>query len=199
MLKPISRLATTSGNAGKQAKIFFDDMPPKFRYIAYLLMAVMVLLIAWLFIKWAFLDKPNSLEWHTKQAEKALEADYAVTELLHNQKDQQGRNVVQQIRENPNGVVNGVKLKPSDNDSPTKALDVVKKSVAAVDENNRVIAQAGGITIETINQSYNGKPKDPYAAKKIQRALQQAGINTGTNTTEGLSEAQLGASAYSPY
>ena len=105
-----------------------------------------------------------------------------------------------QIRENPTGVVNGVQLQPSDKSSSGLAVQEAKKSVQAVEENSRIVAAAGGIaTLDQVQQTYNGQPQNPEQALKVQRVLEQAGVNTGANVNAGLTEAQLGAAAYTDY
>lgn len=200
MLNHSSKLIKIGGNYANETKRFYDSLPPKFRYLMVVLIAIMSMIIIWLFIKWAFLDKPNDYAWHLDKADKALEADFAVTEFLHQQKDAEGRNIVQQIRENPNGVINGVQLKESDHNNNNKAVDAVKKSINEVERNKKVVADAGGLaTLEQVQQSYNGKPLDPYTALKIQRTLEDAGVKTGANINPGVTDAQLGASAYTAY
>lgn len=182
-----------------QTKQIIDDMPKPFR-IGFIALTILAsLLIVYLFVKWAFLDKPNPYEWHYEKAPAALEADLAATEL-NNPHNAANEDIVTQIRNNQGGVVDGVKLQPSDNNSTVQAETRVKQSIQAVEQNNRLVANAGGIaTLEQVQQTYNGNPEDPEQAKKVQRVLQQAGVATGTNVNEGLSDAQLGAAAFTSY
>ena len=182
-----------------EAMAAFRHLPPKFKLIFSILLSLAAILLVYLFIKWAFLDKPNDYEWHFEKAAQALEADNAAT-LLSNPRDPQGRDIVAQIRENPTGMVNGVQLQPIDKSSSGLAVQEAKKSVQAVEENNRIVAAAGGIaTLDQVQQTYNGQPQNPEQALKVQRVLEQAGVNTGVNVNAGLTEAQLGAAAYTDY
>lgn len=50
----------------------------------------------------------------------------------------------------------------------------------AVEENNRIVAAAGGIaTLDQVQQTYNGQPQNPEQALKVQRVLEQAGSIQG--------------------
>lgn len=182
-----------------KAIVEFKNLPPKLKWLAYGVLMALSLLLIYAFIKWAFLSRPNTYEWHYENAEQAIKVDEAAT-LLSKPTDDKGINIVEQIRNNPNGVVGGVQLEPSDRSNSNLALKEVKKSIDAVDENNRVVAAAGGIaTLEQVQQTYNGKPENPEQALKVQRVLEQAGVHTGVNVNEGLSDAQLGAAAYTDY